>query len=968
MSWVLLQLKQDYLDPSLIDPQKMLRAILQSIEQRTPEVEIKLSDGRATVTANGQRREFELGSPQTVWEMNFSLRPLMSFLKSNLSKDTNLQDVEIAAINGMLSTLDPHSNLLPPELFREMQLKTTGEFGGLGIRISIRNGALTIISPMPDTPASRMGLKTGDQIVRIDDLSTVNMPLDEAVSLLRGKPGTKVTIWVMRRGWSEPRKFEMTRERIEVHSVESHLLQGGVGYIQIQDFGRHTDSDVRQHLYQLKREAKGLKGLILDLRDNAGGLMTAAIKVADLFLEKGVIVATVSYSEDSTAEQKIEKSREEKQAESDDTEKDLPLVVLVNGGSASASEILAGALKNHGRALLIGEQTFGKGTVQILNDRVPRALKGACLKLTVAEYLIPGDVSIQEIGVTPDLALKAMAVTRDRVLAFAERRRFGEKDIPAHLRQKAVERLKPQEEIAYLDEEWQKQLEKDQQDDQEEPPLEDPAFEEDFTIRLARRLLEVAPAANAQLMMEKSGGYLSEVKREQQLKLQQSLEKLGVDWSAGQGGGGPLKVTFTVNSEGVNEPLAQADKRALLRLEVTNQGEQVIYRLRAESRSTFNLFDRLEFIFGKLQPGETRSWEVPVKIPRFVLSRTDEMRFVFFSGEAEKLAEHKATIATRGLERPAFGLAWLLDDGNNGLAEKGEKQTMALSVFNLGGGRAYKVKGLLKNEAGRDLFIKAGHGRFDLGELAPGAFAAGKFQFEIKPAVQQATLPVAVTIWDADTNLSQTAKLQIPLISAPVPPARKAELWLRTATKAPLRAGPSEQMPEVGWLTAGAVLHADQQLDGWYRVVEGGRLLGWLSSSQAKLVKPPKKAPAAPFILALQPPRIELEPLVEMLPAASENVVLKGAVMLPAGAYDVMVWLGSDKIFLARSDGGERRVPLEVKLSLKPGPNLITVSARGRNEFGWQKQLIVNRQGGLESGFSGDELAEEQMQDPLILE
>jgi len=367
-SWVLLQLKDDYVDPSRIQPKKMLKGILEHVEQRVHEVELRLHQGVIDVQVGAQRKAFEVGEPGTVWEMNYALQPVFDFISKHLDPDTDAKDVEFAAINGMLNTLDPHSNLLPPELFREMQLKTTGEFGGLGIRITIRNGALTIISPLPDTPAARLGLKAMDQVVRIGDQSTVNMPLDEAVNLLRGPAGSKVTIWVMRPGWSEPHKFSITRETIRVRSIVSQLLDNNVAYLQIQDFGRHTAGDLLRHLGEMKHKApKGLKGIVLDLRNNAGGLLKAAVQVADMFLDRGIIVATVSYSDESTSAKKIQKSREEQRAREDGGEQELPMVVLVNSGSASASEILAGALKNLDRGVLLGERSFGKGTVQILN-------------------------------------------------------------------------------------------------------------------------------------------------------------------------------------------------------------------------------------------------------------------------------------------------------------------------------------------------------------------------------------------------------------------------------------------------------------------------------------------------------------------------------------------------------------------------------------------------------------------------
>ncbi len=969
LSWVILQLKQDYLDPSRIDPPRMLRKILETIERRTPEVEIKLSKGKAAVISDGVRRDFELGRPSTVWELNFGLQPLMGFLEQHLEDSSEAKDIEFAAIDGMLATLDPHSNLLSPQLFREMQLKTQGEFGGLGIRIAIRDGALTIISPMPDTPAARLGLRSGDQIVRIGDQSTVNMPLDEAVSMLRGKAGTKVTIWVMRKGWSEPHKYVITRERIEVHSIESRLLEGGVGYIQIQDFGRHTDTDVRRNLYDLKRQAKGMKGLVLDLRNNAGGLMTAAVKVADLFLEQGMIVATVSYSEDSTEQNKVQKSREEKDAEEKDTEKDLPLVVLVNGGSASASEILAGALKNHNRALLLGEQTFGKGTVQILNERVPETIEGACLKLTVAEYLIPGDISIQEIGVTPDVSLVPMAITRDEVHAFAEQRRLREKDIPAHLRKEGTAWLQPAAEIRYIDDEIQEQIEKEQKEGEaEEPPLDEPPFKEDFQIRLARELLEVAPLADSKAMLEKARPFLAETKSREQAKMQQILEKLKVDWSIGEGGAGPLKASFSLSGDGVREGAAAADGRVLLRLEVTNQGKQPVYRLRAESRCTFGLYDRREFLFGRLGPGETRRWEVPVKIPRAVLSRTDELRFVFAADSGAPPEPLQTTIRTSGLERPALGFSWRLEDGNDNLAEPGENLSLLLEVKNSGLGKAYKLKALLKNEAGKDLFIKRGGGRFELGELAPQAAAGGSFQFEVKAGTQKERLPVLLTVWDSDLNFSQTALIEIPVFQHAAKAPAKSNGWVRARAAVAVRAGPDPAMPQVAELAKGAAIGTDLRWGSWLRVLREGKPLGWVPVGQVQRTKAPAHPSPAHMLLPYLPPHVKLGEVAEFVPADTESVLISGSVEAADSVKDITVWVGDDKVFL--QPGGpkpEERMPFEVRVKLVPGPNLITVVARKGLKYGWQQNLYVNRAGGLDSERTEAQLAEE-MGGSLILE
>jgi len=973
LSWVILQVKQDYVDPARISPPRMLKSILETIEQRIPEVEIKLADGQVTTQVGAFQQRFSVGQPTTIWEMNFSLQPLIAFIASHLEADTDPKDVEYAAIDGMLSTLDPHSNLLPPELFREMSLKTTGEFGGLGIRITIRDGALTIISPLPDTPAARLGLRAMDQIVRIGDQSTVNMPLDEAVNMLRGKPGTKVTIWVMRKGWSEPHKYVITRERITVHSVESHLLEGRIGYIQIQDFGRHTDEDVARHLFDLKRQAKGLRGLIIDLRNNAGGLMKAAVKVADLFLDRGVIVATVAYGEDSTAEQKVQKDREEKRATADGTEKGLPLVVLVNNGSASASEILAGALKNLDRALVMGQQTFGKGTVQILNDRVPEAISGACLKLTVAEYLIPGDISIQEVGVTPDIELVPMVLEKDDVRAFVSRSHFREEDIPAHLRKQHRQRLKPAKRISYLEEKEQEKA----AGEQEQPPLQEPAFREDFSIKLARRILGQVRSPHASGMLDEAVTLLDEVAGNEQKKMTEALSALGVDWSPAAGTAGPaprLITSFELAGEGLAaDGAAVADKKIVMKLVASNKSQQPVYRLWAESKSKSALFDKREFIFGKLAPGQTRSWEVPVKVPRGALSRADEVRFIFHCQGGQAPAPLETVIRSRGLERPSFSLAWQLLEvkGNgDGLIQPGESASLRVKVINSGPGRAFKVKGLLKNDAGRDLFLKRGKGRFNLKEIAARADATGSFVFDVRPDSKKRQLPVELTIWDADLGTNHTAKLKLPVFAKAQGPiksfhARLAPLRRRT----PLLAGPHSSMPPLAQALAPGILQADRLVAGYWRVVADDAVLGWVASRLVKRTR--KRRPPARIrdLPQLTPPRIKAGRLPLLVDHDTREIKLHLEVSdRDRPVRDVTVWVGNDKVLLrSGSTGNGHQLTVDTSIGLHPGPNLITVVAREGTKFATQLPLVVTRAGGIDWKEEDQKLADGQ-DASLILE
>src|SRR5690606_17385007 len=357
--------RDKYVEPNRVSPRQMFLSALNQVQKEVAQVIVLHEEKAPTVKVRVDvaERDFRVDNVQGPWDVAARLREVFAFLQANLKgTEVDLRDVEYAACNGMLRTLDPHSVFMSPEAYREMNLSTSGHFGGLGIVISIRDQMLTVMRPMPETPAGRAGLKRLDRITKINNESTLNMPLDDAVKRLRGRPGSKVVIWVHREGpegWTGSRPFELVREEIRIRSVEGRSLSQGVGYVRIKQFQSTTADELDQALDQLHKGER-LRALVLDLRGNPGGLLDQAAKVADKFLEDGVIVSTVGMSE----------GREEKRAVRRNTEPPYPIVVLTNGSSASASEIVAGALKNHDRAVVVGQTTFGKGTVQLVFPRI----------------------------------------------------------------------------------------------------------------------------------------------------------------------------------------------------------------------------------------------------------------------------------------------------------------------------------------------------------------------------------------------------------------------------------------------------------------------------------------------------------------------------------------------------------------------------------------------------------------------
>ena len=320
-------------------------------------------------------------------------------IKNDYVEEVEDADMLENAIRGMLSGLDPHSSYLDHEQFKELQVGTSGEFGGLGIEVGMEDGFVKVIAPIDDTPAQRAGVQAGDLIIRLDDTPVKGLTLNDAVKIMRGKPGTVLKLTVVREGVEKPIKIDIKRAIIKVRSVKSRMLEGDFGYVRISQFQSKTAENMVDAIDKLKKEAGGtLKGMVLDLRNNPGGVLNGAVAVSDAFLKKGLIV----YTEGRVSDSKLRFN-----ATPDDILDNAPIVVLVNQGSASASEIVSGALQDHHRAIIVGTQTFGKGSVQTI---LPLS-NGTAVKLTTARYYTPSGRSIQAEGIVPDIELDQVRIS-----------------------------------------------------------------------------------------------------------------------------------------------------------------------------------------------------------------------------------------------------------------------------------------------------------------------------------------------------------------------------------------------------------------------------------------------------------------------------------------------------------------------------------------------------------------------------
>ncbi len=984
-SAVLNKVAENYVDPRRIDPKAMLLAALDQVERTVAEVMVEgdPASDRIKVTVGQASREFDISGLTTIYSPRLVMGDIMAFIQKHLVAHKNLREIEYAAINGMLSTLDPHSVLLEPRLFREMRLTTRGEFGGLGFVIAMRDGNLTVVKVLKNTPAQRAGIRAKDLIVKIEEQSTVNMDLQDAVDRLRGKPSTRVAITVNRPGWPEPRRLSIVRENITVETVPfAKVLDRGIGYVKVSGFAANTTRELKAALAQERAQAGGaLKGLILDLRGNPGGLLEQAIEMSDLFLSSGLIVRTVGHDRRDVQVANAHPDRDDLTG--------LPLVVLVNNASASASEIVAGALKNNGRALVVGRQTFGKGSVQVLYDDLPgRHGDAPALKLTVFQYLTAGDVSLQEVGVTPDVLLLPGRALKDAVNYFAPPRMMGEADLDRHFgngmdpssetraedRRRRVEKA-PLELRFLLDEKEDhvaKAMKAEQKREQAQKALDDngeslpPELEEeevdanpdelveDYQIRFAKELLARAPYAERAPLLEAARQLVAERRVEEESRLQARLAQLGVDWSAGAATGSPRAVV-TVSPP----PGKRAEAGATLPWTVTvdNRGDGPLRRLRAWTVVDKNpLLDRREFVFGLVKPGEKRSWTVPLKLPRGLESRRDDVTLHFEDDGGPPPPDAVTSLEVVERPKPLFAFSVQVDDdagGNgDGLIQRGEDVQVRVDVRNAGAGasgdRTYVS---LKSLGDEKVFIKKG--RQVVGPLKPGEVKTAVLSLELKKGFKPDSVPVRVQVVDEKLDEFVSEKLELPV--GPETPVRPLQGAVRvTAAEAVLQAGAKAGTLPVALAPKGVVLPVLGRAGDFFKVEwQKGRHAFVAAAAVEASAKGKREGTVSP-VWQREPPRIALAPdPAKGAPVSdSDRLRLEGTASAPPAVVgsgtrlrDVFVYVNDQKVCfrVVPEAGASSTLEFACDLPLKAGNNAVIVFAREDEEFQSHRSLSVYR-------------------------
>jgi len=923
-----------YVNKDSIEPKNMLIQSLGRLERIVDEVLVDFPKGEEgdviEVQVFNEKQNFDMGEISDLNDVANKLDQIFAFVTPNLnSNDIEINEIEYAVLDEMLKTLDAHSGIIVPQVYKEFMIETEGSFGGLGIVIGIRDGELTVISPIEGTPAYNVGIKPNDRIVQIEDESTVNMSLIEAVSKLRGPKGSQVAIHVNREGLPQPKEYKITRDTIKIESVETFDLDDGIRYVRIRDFQKNTLDSITDNL---KNGGDNPKGMILDLRGNPGGLLDQAERISDLFLTDGVIVTT-----------KVGNSSKRYHANDKDQQYSGNVVVLVDAGSASASEIVAGALKNNERAVIIGERTFGKGSVQQIFD----LNDGSALKLTIAQYLTPGDISIQDVGVTPDIILHPTTIKEGSII-------FNSNLEPRLNRLNGDSKKTPKENlenpiysITYLQD-----IEVKNGDDEEPTPEEAltkqekrEKIENDFYVSLARDIILSSKAPSRQEALDLIQKDITKITKDQDNKIVNQWETLGVDWSYGKKPSANPSLNVRIIPQ---VPQANAGGEVEIAVEVENTGLEPLYRLSATTKSENLILNGKELIYGKLKPGEKKLWSAKVDIPKWALTREDKVSLKFQDAHKTKINDYDFNININGLPRPLYAFNYeIVDDGRygsvgngNGVPELGEKIAIVLRVKNIGNGVSEKTVVSLKNLSGNAIFLEKG--RIELENLAPGEIRETNFTFSDKKS--ESPIEFEIQIVDEVFRDGITSKLSVPNNTNVSAYRDVKEDIMVTKENTPIRGGGFSEAPIIALSQEGAKFSSVGQNDGWIKINLDEKMSGWINKNKVVTVKDSE-------ISQTNEPQFqetfEAPPIINLidLPVSTKSSVINlfGDIKDQDGIELISVFLGDDKVALLPST--QTNVPVSVDLTLEDDINLITVIAKDSKGLLSKQSFVVRKEG-----------------------
>jgi carboxyl-terminal processing protease len=882
----LLRIKERYVDPGRIAPRAMLYAALDAVQRDLPEVQVEpdAAHDRVVVEVSGQRESFGTDGITEMFRLSARLKRAVGFITAHApGLDTGA--IEHAAIRGVLSTLDPDSQLDEPEPPSPLRspVSTPGRVG-LVIRRRIIDDKLIVVRPLADGPAARAGVQRGDHLVKIDQELTEGLTSAAAVDRLSGAIGSDVTLWISRQGAPALVRVELKRAIVRASEVSARLLGNGVGMIRVGHLVKGVADDVVRAMDDLR--AGGARAWVLDLRGSEGGLLEQAMQLADLFVDAGTLVTTVWGT-----------ARETRNATRGRGDVASPLVVLVSRRTAAGAEIVASALRDLDRAVLVGARTFGRASIQELISNPD----GSSLRLTVARWETAGSRSLQGVGLVPDTAVRG-----DRPTGATAVHPVLELDVPPAP-------PKPPSSIPAADA------------DPDDLPAPD-----DVEVGLAVELAASSTSATRSGLLERAKPAVARIQAREDQRGAAALATAGIDWSApAAAGGGVLEATL-----GGPTAAVQAGGAVALTLTVTNRGTAPAWRVVARLRSEDALVDGKVLPIGKIAPGETRTVTTQLEVPRSAPDRAERIAATLRDASGAEREAAPIGLVIAAAPRPEFAYRYqLIDDGNgDGMVQRGEGYRLRVTVQNIGEAASPVASVAVRNASIAGIVLD--DPRCELGELAPGAERSVEIPLRVTNRFGRNELVLALTVYDSHEAVAGE-ELRIPLEPAVSLVAGQGTAAI-LVDRAELRSAASAAGTRVGWASKGAAFPVLGTAGAWTKLDLGGGQPGFVRSAE---IGPGQGAPSFTPYWQARPPGLVLT--VTGLDTAADRYSLRGTATDDEGVHDVVVLVSNASAGITgrkayyRSNRGSRtpaRMELDASIPLWPGSNEVVVVARGASQ------------------------------------